>query len=267
MTLGIRWELHFSRIARGFMSAVLMACNSIAFNEKFGGRIACNTPGMCPPERDAPRRRICDSRDLLQYCVFSWLLAQFPFLRILTLDGQFIPASRRQAVGAPFSNPVGTVSLGVFDYYQPCGGYLSDCWSTPWGRTGSTWHPDLGSGPMDEFGAEITFLITVPVAYTGAFGLFSENRVQMFIDGDLYFDADPWGNNDWWTTGGATPELTPGQHSVKIDLFATPDSPARFEFMLPSSVQISAAPEPASLFLLASGLLGLAGACRKKLLR
>ena len=128
-------------------------------------------------------------------------------------------------------------------------------------NTGYAWHP-FGLGV---FGADITGFLNVPVNGNYTFTLNSDDGSQLFIDGGLVVDN---GGAHGPQVASGSISLSAGLHPFEVQFFEDFGGPSGVDLYLPTDVNYgSPVPEPSTMLLLGSGLLGLAGYGRKKFLK
>ena len=146
--------------------------------------------------------------------------------------------------GAPYSGLIGSFTSPAINFGTSTGWF----W-TPLGQTG-------------DFGADVTSALYVAGAGTYASTLTSDDGSQLFIDGGLVVDdGGPHGPQS--ATGSVA--LTAGAHSLEIQYFECCGNPASgLDLTIPAGTSYT--PEPSSLALLGTGIAGLAGVIRRKLM-
>ncbi len=127
-------------------------------------------------------------------------------------------------------------------------------------NTGYNWHP-FG---LAAFGAEITGFFNVAADNPYTFTLNSDDGSILSIDGALVVDN---GGAHAPVVASGTAVLTAGIHSFRVGFFEDFGGPSGVDLILPNGVSFTSGgevPEPTTMLLLGSGLLGLAGYGRKK---
>jgi len=144
--------------------------------------------------------------------------------------------------GAPFSNPVST-------FYSPDIMFATNA--------GYNWYPVAG---LTDFGARMLFVLYVPTTGSYTFQLNSDDGSQLWLGGSMVVD-NGGAHPPQIATGTAT--LLGGLVSGEVDFFECCGAPSGVDLTLAPGTSYT--PEPSTMLMLGTGILGVAGAFRRKL--
>jgi len=121
---------------------------------------------------------------------------------------------------------------------------------------GYAWHP-FG---LPDFGADMTGHLLVEADGTYTFTLDSDDGSMLFIDSLLVVDN---GGPHVPTVVSDSVFLTAGLHPFEVQFFEDFGGPSGVDLILPAGVTYNGVPEPSTMLLIGTGLVGLLGLRRK----
>lgn len=117
-------------------------------------------------------------------------------------------------------------------------------------NTGYAWHP-FG---LSAFGADMNGYLNVAANGSYTFSLNSDDGSMLYIDNALVVNnGGPHGP----ASASGSANLTAGLHSFEVQFFEDFGGPSGVDLALPSGVSYAPIPEPSTVLLIGSGVLGL----------